>query len=123
VWSRIPCIFPGNRGTCKFLPIIDGDFIPTLPSQAITEGRFAKVRSHRLQSRYIMAGVYPLLFSDPFQVPFIGGHTTNDGSIFVNQPSAITDDAQVVASITKRYTYLVSLLFSLLPSRSSFRFD
>lgn len=71
-----------NRGSCKFLPVVDGDLLRSLPSAALKAGAFAKV-------------------------PYLGGHTTDDGSIFVGEASKITTDAQVVAAITSRYKYLV----------------
>jgi carboxylesterase type B len=61
--------------------VIDGDLIRTLPSAALKAGAFAKV-------------------------PFLGGHTTDDGSIFVGDPAKVTTDDQVKAAITSRYKSL-----------------
>lgn len=81
---ELRCSSSDNRGTCKFLPIVDGDLIPTLPSTALRNGALAKVA-------------------------YIGGHTTDDGSIFVGNASLVETDEQVIKAITSRYKYLVSL--------------
>lgn len=72
-----------NRGNCKFLPVIDDKFLTDLPSRLITAGKMQKVN-------------------------FIGGHTTDDGSVFVGDPSLIVSDEDFVNSILKRYNGLVS---------------
>ena len=71
-----------NRGTCKFLPVIDGTFLADLPT------------------RLIQAGKMP-------NISYVGGHTTDDGSVFVGDPSKIVTDEDFVNSILKRYTGLV----------------
>ena len=75
-----------NRLNCKFLPVIDGSLIQNLPSILIDQGSILPVN-------------------------FIGGHCTQDGSIFVGNPAKITSDETFAASITKRYTGLVSVCF------------
>jgi len=70
-----------NRGNCKYLPVIDGDFLLDLPSRLISAGNMLKVN-------------------------FMGGHTTNDGSIFVGDPTSIVTEENFVNSILKRYTGL-----------------
>ncbi|EIN04230.1 carboxyesterase [Punctularia strigosozonata HHB-11173 SS5] len=68
--------------TCKFLPVIDGDLIQDLPSTMLREGRFSKVN-------------------------FVGGHCTDDGSIFVGDPATFTNTTDgFVSAIKKRYTML-----------------
>jgi len=72
-----------NRGGCKFLPVVDGTFLADLPSRLIQAGKL-------------------------LNVSFIGGHTTDDGSVFVGNPSNIVTEQDFVNSILKRYTNLVS---------------
>ncbi|KAF9508247.1 hypothetical protein BS47DRAFT_1377737 [Hydnum rufescens UP504] len=73
-----------NRGTCKFGPVIDGEFVRELPSRLIPN--------------------IPLTSSP---VHFMAGHTTNDGSIFVGPPSNLENDTVgFVRAITNRYTKL-----------------
>lgn len=72
-----------NRGSCKFLPVIDGKFLTDLPSRLITAGKMQKVS-------------------------FVGGHTTDDGSVFVGDPKKIETDEDFVNCILKRYMGLVS---------------
>ncbi|KAJ7291098.1 carboxyesterase [Mycena rebaudengoi] len=67
--------------TCKFLPVIDRDYVTGIPSQLFAEGRFSKV-------------------------PILAGHTAQDGSIFVGKPESIVTDADVTTAILKRYTTL-----------------
>ncbi|KAJ7769194.1 carboxyesterase [Mycena maculata] len=69
--------------TCKYEPVIDGDYIPDITSILLTEGNFSKV-------------------------PILAGHTAQDGSIFVGSNTSITTDAQVVAAILGRYPLLPS---------------
>ncbi|CAK5263478.1 unnamed protein product [Mycena citricolor] len=69
--------------TCKYEPVIDGNYIPGITSQLFTAGRFSKV-------------------------PILGGHTAQDGSIFVGKPAQINTDADIVAAIVKRYPLLSS---------------
>jgi carboxylesterase type B len=84
--SKIVEAVNGKPSTCKFLPVIDGDFIPDYPSRLLAQGRF-------------------------YKVPYIGGHCTDDGSIFVGAPSGITNTtAGFIAALRKRYTTLVSAL-------------
>ena len=81
--SAIVAAVNGKPSACKFLPIIDGRFILDYPSTLLREGRFHKV-------------------------PFIGGHCTDDGSIFVGAPSGITNTTDgFIAALRKRYTTLV----------------
>ena len=81
--SAIVAAINGKPSTCKFLPIIDGSFLPDYPSTLLREGRFHKM-------------------------PFIGGHCTDDGSIFVGAPSGITNTTDgFIAALRKRYTTLV----------------
>ncbi|KAJ7583674.1 carboxyesterase [Mycena floridula] len=67
--------------TCKFMPVIDNDFIKGITTKELTAGRFSKV-------------------------PILAGHTAQDGSIFVGKPADVIDDASVAAAIIKRYTGL-----------------
>jgi carboxylesterase type B len=71
-----------HRVNCKFLPVIDGTFLTDLPSNLIQAGKMLNVN-------------------------FIGGHTTDDGSVFVGDPSKILTEEDFVKSILKRYTGLV----------------
>ncbi|KAJ7481659.1 carboxyesterase [Mycena latifolia] len=64
--------------TCKYEPVIDGDYIPDLTTKLLAAGKFSKV-------------------------PILAGHNAQDGSIFVGKPEAITTDADIVAAILKRY--------------------
>lgn len=70
-----------NRGTCKFLPVIDGTFLADLPTRLIQAGKM-------------------------LNISYVGGHTTDDGSVFVGDPSKIATDEDFVNSILKRYTGL-----------------
>ncbi|KAF8879349.1 carboxyesterase [Mucidula mucida] len=67
--------------SCKFLPIIDGDYVPGVTSALLAAGNFSKV-------------------------PILAGHTAQDGAIFVGKPAAVTTDAQIKAAVVKRYTTL-----------------
>ncbi|KAJ7701777.1 Alpha/Beta hydrolase protein [Mycena rosella] len=69
--------------TCKYEPIIDGDYIPDITSKMFTAGKFSKV-------------------------PILAGHTAQDGSIFVGAPATINTDADIVTSILKRYPALTT---------------
>jgi carboxylesterase type B len=81
--SAIVAAVNGKPAACKFLPIIDGGFLPDYPSRLLARGRFHKM-------------------------PFVGGHCTDDGSIFVGAPSGITNTTDgFVAALRKRYTTLV----------------
>ncbi|TFY63048.1 hypothetical protein EVJ58_g3474 [Rhodofomes roseus] len=80
--SAIVAAVNGKPSACKYLPIIDEDFLPDYPSTLIREGKFHKM-------------------------PFIGGHCTDDGSIFVGAPSGITNTTDgFIAALRKRYTTL-----------------
>ncbi|PCH36462.1 carboxyesterase [Wolfiporia cocos MD-104 SS10] len=72
-----------NRpSSCGYLPVVDGVFLPDLPSRLLTQGRF-------------------------HMMPFIGGHVTDDGSIFVGNPADFVNTTEgFVASLRKRYTML-----------------
>ncbi|KAJ6591164.1 Alpha/Beta hydrolase protein [Mycena vulgaris] len=71
-----------NRpSTCKYLPVIDGDFVPDITTKLLTAGKFSKV-------------------------PILAGHNAQDGSIFVGKPASVVTDADIVTAITKRYTTL-----------------
>ena len=76
--SAIVAAVNGKPSTCKFLPIIDGSFLPDYPSTLLRESRFHKM-------------------------PFIGGHCTDDGSIFVGAPSGIINTTDgFIAALRKR---------------------
>ncbi|KZT11579.1 carboxyesterase [Laetiporus sulphureus 93-53] len=67
---------------CSYLPIVDGSFLPDLPTRLLTRGEFHKM-------------------------PFIGGHVTDDGSIFVENPADFTNTTEeFMAALRKRYTFL-----------------
>jgi hypothetical protein len=64
--------------------IIDGDFLPELPSYLITSGNFSKLDS------------------------FIGGHCTNDGRTFAGgSPSNFVTDEDVETLVFKRWPEVV----------------
>ncbi|KAJ7628626.1 carboxyesterase [Roridomyces roridus] len=69
--------------TCKFEPIIDGDYVPDITSKLFAQGKFSKV-------------------------PILAGHTAQDGSIFVGSNTSITTDANIVTAILKRYPDLTT---------------
>ncbi|OSX56176.1 hypothetical protein POSPLADRAFT_1160806 [Postia placenta MAD-698-R-SB12] len=80
--SALVTAINSRPSSCGFLPVVDGMLLPALPSQLIATGRF-----HRM--------------------PFIGGHVTDDGSIFVGDPANFVNTTDgFVASIMKRYTLL-----------------
>jgi carboxylesterase type B len=88
--SSIVTAVNGKPSTCKFLPVIDGDFLRDYPSRLLAEGKFHKM-------------------------PFMGGHCTDDGSIFVGAPSGITNTtAGFISALRRRYTTLVCMLLSAL---------
>lgn len=48
-------------------------------------------------------------------MPFLGGHCTDDGSIFVGAPSGITNTtAGFITALRRRYTTLVYILIQSL---------
>ncbi|KAF7342059.1 COesterase domain-containing protein [Mycena venus] len=67
--------------TCKYEPVIDGDYIPDITTKMLAAGNFTKV-------------------------PILAGHTAQDGSIFVGTPASIVTDADIVNAILKRYPAL-----------------
>ncbi|KAF8918948.1 Alpha/Beta hydrolase protein [Mucidula mucida] len=67
--------------TCKFEPVIDGNYVPGITSSLLAAGKFTKI-------------------------PILAGHTAQDGSIFVGKPAAVTTDANIKAAVAKRYTTL-----------------
>ncbi|EED78189.1 carbohydrate esterase [Postia placenta Mad-698-R] len=80
--SALVTAINSRPSSCGFLPVVDGTILPALPSQLIATGRF-----HRM--------------------PFVGGHVTDDGSIFVGDPANFVNTTDgFVASIMKRYTLL-----------------
>ncbi|KAF7342030.1 COesterase domain-containing protein [Mycena venus] len=64
--------------TCKYEPVIDGNYIPDITTKLLSAGKFTKV-------------------------PLLAGHNAQDGSIFVGTPQSITTDADIVTAILKRY--------------------
>lgn len=97
--SAIAAAVNGKPSTCKFLPVIDGSLIPDYPSRSIARGALHKV-------------------------PFVGGHCTDDGSIFVGNPATFVNTTDgFVAAIKKRYTTIVRWLMlpHLLREECSFR--
>lgn len=76
-----------NNVRTNFLaPTIDGPqgFLPDLPSKMITQGRFSQ------------------------GLDVIAGHVTNDGQNFAGNPANLNSDADVVATIVKRYRHLTN---------------
>ncbi|KAF7366513.1 PLP-dependent transferase [Mycena sanguinolenta] len=69
--------------TCKYEPVIDGDYIPDITTKLLSAGKFTKV-------------------------PILAGHNAQDGSIFVGTPASIVTDADIVTAILKRYPALTS---------------
>ncbi|KAF8208376.1 carboxyesterase [Mycena galopus ATCC 62051] len=69
--------------TCKYEPVIDGDYIPDITSKLLSSGRFSKV-------------------------PILAGHNAQDGSIFIGTPASIVTDGDIVATILKRYPLLTN---------------
>lgn len=68
--------------TCKFLPVIDGALITDYPSRLVAQGKIQKV-------------------------DYLGGHCTDDGSIFVGDPAYLANTTEgFVAAIKRRYTTL-----------------
>ncbi|KAF9012976.1 alpha/beta-hydrolase [Hymenopellis radicata] len=67
--------------TCKFEPVIDGNYVPGITTSLLAAGKFTKV-------------------------PILAGHTAQDGAIFVGKPAAVTTDANIKAAVAKRYTTL-----------------
>ncbi|KAF7329897.1 COesterase domain-containing protein [Mycena kentingensis (nom. inval.)] len=64
--------------TCKFLPVIDDDYVLDLATKMFAAGKFSKV-------------------------PILAGHTAQDGSIFVGKNTSINTDEDIIAAIVKRY--------------------
>ena len=65
------------------MPVVDGSFLPDLPSVLIAQGRIAAVE-------------------------FTGGHCTNDGRTFVGgTPTDFVTDADVVSRVFGRFGNLV----------------
>lgn len=62
-----------------FGPVVDGTFLPDLPSVLFAQGRFAAV-------------------------DFVGGHCTNDGRTFVGgTPADFVTDADIIARVFSRW--------------------
>ncbi|KAG8812784.1 hypothetical protein FRC18_002790 [Serendipita sp. 400] len=79
-----------NSVRTNFLaPTIDGKngFLPDLPSKMIRESRFSP------------------------GLDLIAGHCTNDGQNFAGNPANLHTDADIVATIVKRYRHMVDYLF------------
>ncbi|KAJ7216538.1 Alpha/Beta hydrolase protein [Mycena pura] len=64
--------------TCKYEPVIDGDYIPDITSKMLMAGKFTKV-------------------------PILAGHNAQDGSIFVGTPQSVVTDEDIVNAVLKRY--------------------
>ncbi|KAG8805510.1 hypothetical protein FRC17_005477 [Serendipita sp. 399] len=76
-----------NNVRTNFLaPTLDGQngFIPDLPSKMIREGRFSP------------------------GLDLIAGHCTNDGQNFAGNPANLRTDADVLATITRRYRHMTN---------------
>ncbi|KXS11919.1 alpha/beta-hydrolase [Gonapodya prolifera JEL478] len=72
---------------CKYLPIVDKETIPDIPSRLLQQGKFSKV-------------------------PVLAGHTTNDGTAFTGSPTSVTDEASLYSALTSsRYTRLTNATF------------
>ncbi|TFY78665.1 hypothetical protein EWM64_g5346 [Hericium alpestre] len=71
-------------GTGDIAPVVDGTFIPALPSHLIANGRFS-------------------------EVDFIGGHCANDGRTFVGgKPSDFVTDADIVKHVFPRWPFVTN---------------
>ena len=81
----VSAINHANEG--RVAPVVDGSFLPDLPSVLIEQGRFAAV-------------------------DFIGGHCTNDGRTFVGgPPSAFVTDEDITNLVFSRWgNHVVSLV-------------
>ncbi|KAJ7614595.1 carboxyesterase [Mycena polygramma] len=71
--------------TCKYEPVIDGDYVPDITSKLLSAGKFSKV-------------------------PILAGHNAQDGSIFVGTPASIVTDQDIVNAVLKRYPGLPTSL-------------
>ncbi|KAJ7326288.1 alpha/beta-hydrolase [Mycena albidolilacea] len=84
--------------TCKYEPVIDGNYIPDITTKLLAAGKFTKV-------------------------PILAGHNAQDGSIFVGTPASIVTDADIITAILKRYpglpTTLTDALLVTYPPASS----
>ncbi|KAJ7135504.1 carboxyesterase [Mycena crocata] len=67
--------------TCKYLPVIDGNYVVDIPTKLFAAGKFSKV-------------------------PILAGHCAQDASIFVGKPETVITDADVATAVQKRYTDL-----------------
>ncbi|KDQ60400.1 hypothetical protein JAAARDRAFT_153005 [Jaapia argillacea MUCL 33604] len=87
--STMPCLRSASLGsivaainhspTGRISPVVDGTFMPQLPSRLVSEGAFSPVE-------------------------FVGGHCSNDGRTFVGgSPSQFVTDADVERLVFKRW--------------------
>lgn len=88
--------------TCKYEPVIDGDYIPDITSKMLMAGKFTKVSGFfyawdRAADRIDLR----------LQVPILAGHNAQDGSIFVGTPQSVVTDEDIVNAVLKRYPGLV----------------
>jgi hypothetical protein len=100
--------------TCKYEPVIDGNYIPDITTKLLAAGKFTKVTPFSYEETVSDAEIHA------HKVPILAGHNAQDGSIFVGTPASIVTDADIITAILKRYPGLVrcpSFIFVADPDR------